>query len=402
MLLKVISNSDFRYSYGHLGGPVAAQVRDRLEPRRAEMVELLSDLVAIESPSDDPACLSEMADRLEKLFGGLGTVVPHPSGHEGARHLVVTVEGGEADLAHSVVLCHYDTVWPRGTVARLPFAVSEDGVASGPGCFDMKGGIVLLRYALTELRALGRPPRRPLRVLLSCDEEARSRTSRGLIAELSTGAAAALVLEAPLPGGVLKTARKGTAGYRLTIEGRAAHAGIEPGKGASAILELAHQVITLHALGDLERGTSVNVGVARGGTRPNVVAARAEADIDVRAVTVAGADRVDRAIKSLVPAIPGTHLTVTADLSRPPMERTEASGRLFGRARAIAAATGVTDLGEGATGGGSDGNLAAAMGVPTLDGLGPEGGGAHADDEHVLIESMPRRAALLAGLLAEI
>jgi glutamate carboxypeptidase len=229
-----------------------------------------------------------------------------------------------------------------------------------------------------------------------------SRSSRTLIKEVGTGAAAAFVLESPLPGGMLKTARKGTASYVLKVHGKAAHAGVEPERGASAILEMANQIRALHALNDRERGTSVNVGIVSGGTRQNVVPAHAEARIDVRAVTIAEAERIRASIKSLEAELPGTKLSVIAGLSRPPMERTEATAQLFARAKAIAAEMGVAGLAEGSTGGGSDGNLVAVLGVPTLDGLGPEGGGAHADDEHVLLASMPRRAALLAGLLAEI
>jgi glutamate carboxypeptidase len=381
---------------------VAAEIRARLEARVDEMTELLGSLVRIESPSDDPAGLDEMADRLEALFGDAGTMIRHRTGPGGASHLVLAVDGAEPALDPALVLCHYDTVWERGTLDRLPFAVDEHGVATGPGCLDMKGGIVLLHFALRELRALGRSPRRPLRILLSCDEEVRSRTARPLIDELATGAAVALVLEAPLPGGVLKTARKGAAIYHLTVEGRAAHAGIEPEKGASAVVELAHQVQALAALNDHGRGTSVNVGVVHGGTRVNVVAAEAGAEIDVRTSTLAEAQRVDEAIRGLEPVVPGTRLSVVADLSRPPMERTAATAALFEQARSIAAAMGVPDLREGSTGGASDGNLVAARGIPTLDGLGPDGGGAHADDEHVLVASLAPRAALLAGLLVDV
>jgi glutamate carboxypeptidase len=381
--------------------PVAGEVRARLQVQVDDMAALLGRMVRIESGSDDPEGLDRMAALLEGLFGELGPVSRHPAGPGGA-HLTLSLDGADAALPHVVVLGHYDTVWPRGTLDRIPFAVDHRGVITGPGCFDMKGGLVLLYCALRQLRELGRDPRRPLRVLLTCDEEVRSRTSRELIRRTALGAAAALVLESPLPGGALKTARKGTATYQLLIEGRAAHAGIEPGKGVSAILELTHQVQALHALADSERGTTVNVGVIRGGTRPNVVAAGAEAEIDVRVSTSAEAERVDRSIRRLAPVLPGTRLTVVADLTRPPMESTPASRRLFARAAAIAERMGVADLAGGATGGASDANLVAAAGIPTLDGLGPEGGGAHADDEHVLLASMPFRAALLAGLLAEI
>ncbi len=367
------------------------------------MAGLLGELVGIESGSHDPDGLAAMADRLEDLFCGSGRIARYPTGPVGTSHLVLTVDGADSTRRspHAVVLGHFDTVWERGTLERKPFAV-DDGVASGPGAFDMKGGLVLLYYALTELQALGRAPRRPLRVLFGCDEELGSPTSRKLIAAMASGAAVAFVLESPLPGGVLKTARKGGRIYRLEIEGRAAHAGIEPHKGASAIIELAHQVLAVDALSDPELGTTINVGVVGGGSRLNVVPAHAEAEIVARVAIVAEAERIDEAMAKLQPVTSGTRLSVAPGLSRLPMERTAASGRLFDRARSIAAAMGVPDLREGSTGGASDGNLVAAMGIPTLDGLGPDGGGAHADDEHVVIASLPERAALLAGLLAEV
>jgi glutamate carboxypeptidase len=388
--------------YEPVDGPLAAAIRSRLEAGVAEMARLLVELVAIESGSDDPDGLRRMGDRLAELFAGFGSLVRHPLGPGAADHLVLSVAGTDDGLPHAFVAGHYDTVWPRGTLERLPARVDANGVATGPGCFDMKGGLVQLYFALRELSRLGRRPRRPVRVLFNCDEEFRSRTSRGLIRDLADGAALAYVLESPLPGGGLKTARKGTASYRLEIEGRAAHAGVEPEKGASAVVELAHQVAALHALNAPELGTTVNVGVVGGGTRPNVVASHGHADIDVRTTTMAEAERIDRAIQGLEPVVRGTRLTVLPGLSRPPMEPGPAARRLFARARAIAAAAGMPDLAGGATGGASDANLIAAAGVPTLDGLGPEGGGAHADDEHVLTGSMPRRAALLACLLAEV
>jgi glutamate carboxypeptidase len=402
---SMISESDFDADHGDpVGGEVASTVRKRLERQREAMELLLGELVEIESASDDPVGLAALGRRLEELMGDFGDIVCHPAERAAGTHLDLTVPGGaESDqLAHTVVLGHYDTVWPRGTLDRMPFVVDEAGVATGPGCFDMKGGLVLLHYALRELRAIGRPPRRTLRVVLNCDEEIGSRTSRRLIKDVATGAAAAFVLESPLPGGVLKTARKGSALYTLKVTGKAAHAGIEPERGVNAVVELSHQVCALHDLNDPDRGTTVNVGIAGGGTRVNVVPAHGEAQINIRTTTADEAERVSAAIDRLTPVLPGARLSVIKGLARPPMQRTPASGRLFERARRIAAAMDVPDLAEGFTGGGSDGNLVAALGVPTLDGLGPEGGGAHADDEHVLVESMPRRAALLAGLLAEV
>jgi glutamate carboxypeptidase len=378
---------------GASGGEVAAAVRAELEPRRDEMVGLLRRLVEIETPSDKPECLERFAGTLEEVFGELGRIERH------GPHRELWLDG--QDSRQAVALCHYDTVWPLGTLEQIPFSVDADGVARGPGCFDMKAGIVVLRFALEGLQAAGQQLRRPLRVLFTSDEEVGSPTSRPLIEQTARDAAVVYVLESPLPGGTLKTARKGTGDYLVRIQGRAAHAGVEPQKGISAVQELAHQVIALHALNDYDAGTTVNVGVVQGGTRPNVVAAAAELHVDVRVTTLAEAERLDAAIRGLQPRLSGARLSIEGGLNRPPMERSEAMGRLFEQAKRIAAAMGV-QIEEGSTGGGSDGNFSAALGIPTLDGLGAEGEGAHAAHEHVLTESFPRRAALLAGLLAEV
>jgi glutamate carboxypeptidase len=380
------------------GTQLAPQVRAELEPKRQEMVDLLGRLVQIESPSDDPAGLDRYADTLLQLFGELGSI--EEITRSGRRHLRLTVEGADSATQHAVALCHYDTVWSSGTLDRIPFSVDADGVARGPGCFDMKGGMVVLYYALLALRSRGLRPKRRLQVLFTCDEEIGSPTSRAVIEETARGAALAYVLESPLPGGTLKTARKGTGDYRVRITGRAAHAGVEPQKGISATQELAQQILALHALNDYAAGTTINVGVVHAGTRPNVVAAAAEAHVDVRVQTLAEADRIDAAIRGLRPHLPGAVLDIEGGLNRPPMERSPEMASLFARARDIAASMGV-DLQEGSTGGGSDGNFTAALGIPTVDGLGPEGEGAHAAHEHVLTESFPRRAALVAGLLVD-
>ena len=373
------------------GAELTRAVRSELEPRRQEMIDLLGRLVGIESPSDDAAALERLASELETLFGQFGAI------ERVGTHRRLSVDGGEA---HAVALCHYDTVWPLGTLRRIPFSVDADGIARGPGCFDMKGGIVVLYFALQAVRAQGLKPRHRLEVLFTSDEEVGSPSSRALIEESARDAALAYVLESPLPGGTLKTARKGTGDYFVKITGRAAHAGVEPQKGISAVSELAHQIVALHELNDFSVGTTVNVGVVHGGTRPNVVAAEAEAEVDVRVQTLAEADRIDAAIRGLQPKLPGAQLQIDGGLNRPPMERSPAMAALFEKARANAAAMGV-ELREGSTGGGSDGNFTAAMGIPTLDGLGPEGEGAHAAHEHVITESFPRRAALLAGLLID-
>jgi glutamate carboxypeptidase len=383
------------------GAELAVAVRAELEPRRQDMIDLLGQLVRIESPSDDRAGLDRFASELESLFGEFGPIERlDPGDAQRGRHLRLTLDSPPATTgqAHAVALCHYDTVWSTGTLERIPFSVDAAGVARGPGCFDMKGGMVVLYYALLALRARGLGPKRRLHVLFTSDEEIGSPTSRRLIEQTASGAAVAYILESPLPGGTLKTARKGTGDYFLRIQGRAAHAGVEPQKGISATQELAHQILALHALNDYASGTTINVGVVHGGTRPNVVAAEAEAHVDVRVQTLAEAERIDAAIRGLQATLPGAVLHIDGGLNRPPMERSPAMAELFQTARHIGSAMGV-DLQEGSTGGGSDGNFTAALGVPTLDGLGPEGEGAHAAHEHVDTESFPRRAALLAGLL---
>ena len=383
------------------GGELASEVRASLEPRRQELIDLLGRLVQLESPSDDAAGLARFADEIASLFEVFGRVERfEPNDSQRGPHLRLNVEGADASAPHAVALCHYDTVWAKGTLERIPFSVDAEGVARGPGCFDMKGGIVTLYFALLALRDRSLRPKRRLEVLFTCDEEIGSPTSRALIEKTAQGAELAYVLESPLPGGTLKTARKGTGDYLVRITGRAAHAGVEPQKGISAIGELAHQVLALHALNDYAVGTTINVGVVHGGTRPNVVAAEAEAYVDVRVQTLAEAKRIDAAIRGLQPRLPGAVLDIDGGLNRPPMERSEAMASLFEHARQIAAAMGV-DLREGSTGGGSDGNFTAAIGVPTLDGLGAEGEGAHAAHEHVLTHSFPRRVALVAGLLID-
>jgi len=365
---------------------------EALEPRLDGMVDLLGELVSIESPTDDRAGLDRMAGRLMELFGELGEVERFPREQNGD-HVVVRIPGRTAERP-ALALCHYDTVWPLGSLVENPFRV-EDGIARGPGVFDMKSGIVCL---LEALRALEGRPRRPLWVLFNSDEETGSRSSRELIEELARSCAHALVFESPLAGGALKTARKGTGRYTIRVEGRAAHAGVEPEKGISAIEEAARLVLAVHALNAPTEGTTLNVGVLRGGTRPNVVAAQAEMEVDVRVARVDEAERVDGALRGLSPSLAGAVIRTEGRLNRPPMERIPATAALFERARGVATSLGF-ELGEGATGGGSDGNFTAALGLGTLDGLGPEGAGAHAANEQVVVGSMPRRAAFIAGLL---
>jgi glutamate carboxypeptidase len=295
-----------------------------------------------------------------------------------------------------LLLGHTDTVFSSGEAARRPFKL-QDFVARGPGVFDMKGGIVLMWSALRALKAAGPLPR-PVTVLLTGDEEVGSTTSRELIQREALRAAAALVLEPSLPGGALKTARKGVGRFTIKAIGKPAHAGVDPEKGVNAIEEIAAQILRLQRMSDSAQGITVTVGVVRGGTRPNVVPAEAAAEVDVRVSTNDAAAQVARTILSLRPAVSGARLEVRGGIHRPPMERTADTVRLFELACAIAKSLG-SPLAEGATGGGSDGNFTAALGVPTLDGLGPVGGGAHTEDEFIEIDSLPVRAALVAGLI---
>jgi glutamate carboxypeptidase len=350
-------------------------------------LSILGRLVEIESPSGSPgvrAVAEVMGEELEAL-GGEVTL------HDG-NHLRADLAGSGEPL---LLIGHTDTVWPEGTLARMPFRV-DGNRAYGPGVYDMKGCLVLMLAAIEQAG----PARRSLRVFLTADEEQGSRTARDALRDAAEGPIAAFVVEPPTAGGHLKTARKGLGRFRVSIEGRPAHAGTSLLEGASAIEELAHQIIRLHALTDHEQGISVNVGVVKGGTRENVVAAFAEASLDVRVVHRADVERLEQALRSLEPTLNGTSIEVTGEWTRPPWEPTPESRQLFAKAQEHGRALGL-EVGEAFSGGGSDANLVAALGVPALDGLGIHGGDAHAWDEHVELSSLQPRAALLARLLAD-
>ncbi len=350
-------------------------------------ISLLRELVEIESPTYSHGVYrvaARMAEELEALGGTVRML-------EGD-HVVADLDGDGDPL---LLLGHTDTVWEEGTLATMPFRV-EDDVAFGPGVYDMKGCLVLMLEAIRQA-ARGR---RPLRVFLTADEEHGSRTAREPMTAAAAGVAAALVVEPPTAHGHLKTARKGLGRFHVAITGRPAHAGTSLLEGASAVEELAHQIVRLHALTDHERGVSVNVGVVHGGTRENVVAAYADARLDVRVSHRADLERLEGLLHGLEPAVEGTSIEVDGEWTRPPLERTPESARLFARAREIGRGLGL-DLREASSGGGSDGNLVGALGVPVLDGLGAEGRGAHAHDEQLRLDTLPVRASLLAGLLED-
>jgi glutamate carboxypeptidase len=375
-------------------------LRGWIAERRAELLADLSDYVSLETPSSDKALLD----------AGLAWLDAYLADRIGAPAATRRVDGGaygdirvndypgQEGAAPILLLAHYDTVWPAGILASWPFTVEGDR-ATGPGSFDMKAGLVQLVWALRALDAFGLA-RPPLRLLLNGDEEIGSPASRAVIEESAAGAAgmaAALVFEASVDG-ALKTERKGVGLFRLDITGVEAHAGLEPAKGASAIDELARAIRYLHSLTDLDAGTTVNVGVVSGGTGSNVVAGAAHAEIDVRVSSSAEADRVDAAMAALRPHDPRASLEVSGGWNRPVMERTPGTARLFEQARTLAAELGF-DLEERSVGGASDGNFAAALGLPVLDGLGAVGAGAHARHEHISVDGMLERTLLTAALL---
>jgi glutamate carboxypeptidase len=362
---------------------------------RAELIDTLRLLSSRDAPSGNPAALAPVADLLGSRLANLdGRVTRHES--IAGPHL-------EAEFGppgeHVLVLCHYDTVWPAGTAAARPFRV-EGELAHAPPVLDMRGGIVATLRAV-ELLAKLDALHRPVRVLITADEETGSRASRDLIAARARTAEIALVPEPALVGGALKTARMGWITYRLHVRGRAAHAGLEPEAGVSAIDELVDRLIELRRLADSATGTTINCGLVQGGSAANVVADRAEAVIDVRFPDAPEEARIRAAFAALHAVRAGAELDVEELHSRPPLERTPAIAAAAERARALGSLLGL-ELGEGRAGGVSDGNLAAAEGVPVLDGLGPEGGGAHTPDEHVSLPSLVERTALVALLIAEL
>lgn len=357
----------------------------------------LEPLVRHETPSRDAARLDAFADEIAAALESVGARVALVREPSFGTQLDATIPGSDVELEPVLVLGHMDTVHPAGTVVERPFRV-EDGKAYGPGVYDMKVGIAVLLEALALLHEAGASPNRPVRVLLTCDEEIGSHTSRERIEEAAVAACCVLVLEPSMPDGGAKTVRKGVGVYTLTAKGVAVHAGIDAGGGVNAIVELARQVVRLEELVDRDRGTTLNAGVIEGGTVSNVVPARAALEVDVRFRELAEGERVDAALHALQPCVPGAELVVEGGINRPPLERTPAIAALYGRARELAAELGF-DLPEGSSGGASDGCITAALGVPTLDGLGVRGAGAHAVDEHILVDDLAFRVALYGRLL---
>jgi glutamate carboxypeptidase len=378
----------------------AKQLLDYFNTRLPAMLDAIRRVVEEETPSGDKARLDAFAARLAQRYTEAGAVATLIANPDAGDHIQVQLmPANVAGQPPGLVLCHYDTVWPVGSLATHPFRI-EEGKAYGPGIFDMQSSLVLVDFALQALRDLGLTPPRPLHILITSDEEVGSTTSRAHIEAAARAAAYVLVLESPLPGGVLKTARKGVGEFWLEITGRAAHAGVEPEKGIHAVEEAAHQILRLHALNNPAAGTTVSVGVIAGGSASNVIPAQVRMEIDTRTWSQSEADRVEQAIRGLQPEVPGAQLAIRGGWNRPPLERS-ATQALYERVRALGEALGM-ELGEGNTGGGSDGNFTGALGVPTLDGLGVPGAGAHADHEHIEVERIAASAALLVAMWMEL
>jgi glutamate carboxypeptidase len=372
--------------------------------RRQEIVSTIRELVEIESPSDNKAAVDRIAEAVAQKFSQLGGEVRIHQAKDFGNHLQIDFNFARKSTKPVLLLGHYDTVYPLGTLAAMPCR-AEHNKLTGPGVLDMKSGIALMLHALAALQDWhkkedwhGALPR-PVTVLLVSDEEVGSDSSRAITESLAKKAAAVLVLE-PSYGsqGAVKTARKGVGEYRVRVTGKASHAGLDFQKGVNAILELARQIERISSFTELKKGLTVNVGIASGGSRTNVVPAEASAQVDVRIARMKDAAGIDKKMRSLRPFNRKCKIEITGGINRPPMERTAGVAALYAQAKAIAHDLG-WKLGEAAVGGGSDGNFTAGLGIPTLDGLGGVGDGAHAPHEHILISELPRRAALLAGLI---
>jgi glutamate carboxypeptidase len=373
------------------------ELLQHFQRERKAMLEALREIVIRESPSFDKAAVDALGAVLAARFAAVGgRVTPHPAADFGD-HLQIDFAGGAGKPV--MLLGHFDTVWSLGTLAKMPFRIAR-GRAWGPGTLDMKCGIVMMLFAIDALqRRFGGLPR-PVTVLLNTDEEVGSASSRKLTERLAKRCEAVLVLEpAQNPGSAVKTARKGVGDYTVRITGLASHAGVDFEKGHNAILEAARQALAISDFTDLKRGITVNPGVIAGGTRTNVVPDFAELRVDVRVARARDEARLDREFRRLRPRDKHCRLEVSGGLNRPPMERSPGVVRLLRQAQSLGRQIG-WKVEEAATGGGSDGNFTAALGLPTLDGLGAAGEGAHAVHESVLLDEIPRRTALVAALLA--
>ena len=378
-------------------------IYDFISGRQDKILSLICKLVETESPSGDAEGSRAVVDLLEAAARSVSSVnsierIPNPGYGE---HLRINAFGaGRGKSQKTLLLGHTDTVYPRGTLSAQRIR-AEDGRLYGPGIFDMKASCAVAVEVLNCLTALKFYPQRSVTLLLTCDEETGSATGRGLVEAEARNAAQVLVLEPPVPGGAVKTARKGVGIWKVSAQGIASHAGLNPETGASAVLELARQTTRFHSMNNQTDGTSFNVGIMNGGNAVNVVAAQAEMEIEARFNTAIEEQRVNDLMNNLQPFDERVRLKVKGGINRPPLERTNEILNLYKRARAIASQLGF-ELEERSVGGASDGNFAAALNVPVLDGLGVDGDGAHAAHEHILTADISRRGALVAGLVASL
>ena len=369
------------------------------QQHEGEMLSLLRKMVEIESPSDDKAAVDGMGAFLAEEFEHLGGQVTFYPQEVAGNHLKIEFGGNSGKPV--LLLGHFDTVWPLGTLAKMPFRM-EAGRVFGPGVYDMKAGIAMMVFAMRAIKASGHNDHRPVTILLDTDEEVGSATGRPVVEATAKDCEAVLVLEPSQgPQGHLKTSRKGVGDITIRVRGRASHSGVDFEKGQSAIVELAHQLLEIVKFSDPSRGITVNPGVIHGGTRTNVVAAEAWAEVDVRVAHAADAQGLEEKFAGLKAFDPDCKIEISGGINRPPMERTEGTVRLLRAAQEVGRQLGI-EVGESATGGGSDGNFTSALGIPTLDGLGAVGEGAHAVHESIVLDELPPRTALLAGLIATI
>ncbi len=370
-----------------------------MQAHQQDLIAFLQEMVEIETPSRDAAAITQFADYLEQRLNGWVKVKRFKTSGFGPNLLLEFDLPGARKKGQILGLAHSDTVHPMGTLKRFPFAL-KNGRIYGPGALDIKGGIALFVYAALALKEMNIPVARKVVLQINCDEEIGSDHSRALTEKLAKQSACVLVVEPGTGlGGKLKTARKGTGDYTVSVKGIASHAGVDFTAGASAIVELARQIEVIAGFTDLAKGLTVNPGVIRGGTRTNVVAEEASVDVDIRVARLKDFASLDRKFRKLKPFDKRCAITVEGGLNRPPMERTKAIAEHFAIAKRLARELDV-NLEESSTGGGSDGNFTAALGVPTLDGLGCVGEGAHTLNENLLVERLPDRAALIAKLVA--
>ena len=377
--------------------PAASDILQYLQGQREEMIRLLESMVRVESPSDEPGTQHAIREIIATELEQLGFRVYRIPGRDSGGMLYASNPGRKRSAKAQLVLGHYDTVWPLGTLENMPFEVDGD-IIRGPGVYDMKGGITQILLALQTLRHFNIEPKVSTAIFLNSDEEIGSRESGRYISALAPHMDRVFVLEPSLGlEGLLKTARKGIGRFTVTVKGEAAHAGLDPGAGVSAILELSHVIQTLFSLNDFDKGITVNVGTIDGGLRPNVVAPESQAVVDVRVSTREEAETITASILGIQPAIPGTSLNIEGYFGRHPMERTPANRQLWRLAYRLGLELGL-ELEQGLAGGGSDGNTTSLY-IATLDGMGPVGDGAHARHEHLHIGKTLERTALLSLLL---